>query len=406
VDFQLTEEQIQIRNLARKFCEKIKPELRRRARISDPKERFPWPIIEEADKLGFRTLRVPKEYGGPGADTITAVLCAEEFAAVDAGFTISFCNHNWRDPDLIKGVGTAEQKAIFFEKFVKDRHYLSGNAFVEAGVASDYILPYSDSCFTTKAKEVDGKWVINGNKLWVTNGAEAKIIYVLASTDDSKQVENGTTMFMVPQGTPGMEIGQSWEHMGMRMLNSYELMFKDCKVGKENILGKVNDGFRVSQHRSGGALRAAIANGIARCSYEEALRYSTERVQGGKPIIAHQAIGMKLARMQTMIEASRTMAWRAAWAAENPGKDDPKIGLNATYLAYKTAQTVTSDTIEIMALNGILTEGEAWKCHNDASVMISAGSPLDIILLRLHNLIMRAASSQLGRADARLSHLA
>lgn len=405
MDFHLTDEQVQIRSLARDFCQKIKPELRRRARLADSKERFPWPVIEEADKLGFRTLRVPREHGGPGGDVLTAVLAAEEFGAVDAGFAISFCNHNWRDPDLINEVGTQEQKAAFFEKFVNDSHYLSGNAFVEAGVASDYILPHANSSFTTKAKEANGRWTINGNKLWATNAAEAKVIYVLASTDDSKRIEKGTTLFMVPQGTPGMRIGQAWEHKGLQMLNSYEVIFENCVVGKENILGEVNGGFQVSQHRSGGALRAAIATGIARSSYEEALHYSGERVQGGKHIIEHQAVGMKLASMQTMIETARTMTWRAAWAADNPGKDDPKVGLNATYFAYKTAQTICYQTLEIMALNGIITDSEAWKCHNDASVMISAGSPIDVILLRLHNMIMRATSSQLGRDDGRISHI-
>src|SRR5208283_2896640 len=119
MDFQLSEEDIQIRNLAKTFAERIKPELRRREKINDPKERYPWPILEEAHKLGFRTLKVPKEYGGLGANTFTTTLVIEEFAAADAGFAQIF-NKFFRDPDQMRVNGTEEQKRSFFEKLVKD----------------------------------------------------------------------------------------------------------------------------------------------------------------------------------------------------------------------------------------------------------------------------------------------
>lgn len=392
MDFRLSDEQIEMKTLARDFAERvIKPEIKKREKMQDSRERYPWPALEGASDLGFRTLRVPKEYGGLGADVFTTALVAEEFAAADAGFTISF-NHCWRDVDVVNEAGTEEQKATFFDKFTRDNRFLTAMAVTEAAYGSDTKIPYPEISLALKARPIgnDG-WSLSGNKLWVSNGAEARMIFVMASTDDSKKIQNGSTLFMIPQGTAGLSVETVWEKPGLKMLNNAELHFEDCHVPREGIIGKVNDGFHTHSMgmKSAGALRASIAVGLARSAYEEALGYSAKRIQGGKPIIEHQAVGMKLARMYVMIESARTLAWRAAWAADDPKNYDSKISMAVSYLSERTCFDVCALALEILALSGVLAESPVRKYMEDASTIISAGQPLDTGLIRLQNLIRR-----------------
>ncbi len=375
---------------ARQFAqERIRPVAMDREWIEDPCKRFPWDLVEEASKRGFRTLTVPEEYGGVGASTLTACLVAEEFGAADVGFTISF-NHCWRDIKLVEGVGTKEQKEWFFPSFVKDDRYITSVAMTEPAHGSDVSIPYQEARLDTRANLEEGKWVINGRKRFVSNGNLARLLFLMAATDSSKPLTQGSSLFMVPrEETQGIEIEEIYDKIGTRLLNNAELIFNNSKIDKKNLLGNVNQGFQVMSHcfRSQDPLRSAISVGVARSAYETALTHATQRIQGGRPIINHQAVGMKLARMCMILETARTTIWRSAWGVDNPSHFDRKLGHMANYYAVTGSFEVCKMAVEILALNGLLMNLPAQKYLRDSTMMLAAGTPIDNILIRIQNLL-------------------
>lgn len=387
IDFALTEEQEQFRSVARTFAqENLKPATLRREWIEDPRDRYPWDLIEAFGKLGFRELTIPESYGGIGASTLTAALVAEEFAAGDAAFAISV-SHCWRDTKLVAGAGTQQQKEWFFGEYVKDHRFLTSLAMTEPAHGSDSGIPYPDTKLNTTAELTGDKWVVNGRKRFVGNGNVSKLLFVMACTDSAKRLPEGSSLIMVPRATPGLEVEEIYDKIGLRMSNNVELTFSSCQVSKDMLLGPLNKGYDVlGQHlRSGEAIRASIAVGLATSAYEAAMNHARERVQGGKPIIDHQAVGTKLARMATMLETARTMAWRYAWSVDAPQYFDKKLGYMANYFATRQCFEVCTMAMEILALDGILRSTPGQKYMRDAVMMLSAGGPVDNLLLKIHN---------------------
>ena len=332
---------------------------------------------------------MPEEYGGAGASTLTACLVAEEFAAADAGFTISF-NHCWRDIKLVEGAGTHEQKDWFFPPFVKDNRYLTSVAMTEPAHGSDTSIPYQEAKLDTIAVLEGEQWVVSGRKRFTSNGNIAKLLFLMASTDSLKPLLRGSSLLMVPrEQTNAIEVEEIYDKVGLRLLNNVELVFNGCKVDKGMLLGSKNEGFQVMSKCfvSQDPLRSAISVGLARSAYEAALEHARQRIQGGRPIIDHQAVGMKLARMGMILETARTMVWRSAWGADNPSHFDRKLGYMANYYSVMGSFEICRMAVEILGLNGLLRSLPAQKYLRDATMMLAAGTPIDNILIRIQNLL-------------------
>jgi alkylation response protein AidB-like acyl-CoA dehydrogenase len=365
--------------------------------IQDDVERMPWDVIEAGSAAGFRTLAVPPEYGGPdpALDGFTLALIVEEFATADPGITHYF-THCIKDVRQVVRRGTREQKDRFFAAFLADDRFVTAHASTEPGAGADrYLAPAGFRYQTTAVRDGDG-WRIDGRKHCIAGGNEAGMVLVQAATDTSKDLADGTTMFMVYRGNPGMKKGQVHDKAGLRMLNNAEIVFEDCFVPDEDVLGTVNNAIRerTGQARDNGMLSMAFKLGVARAAYETALQHASHRVQGGTEIIRHQAVGVKLAEMLAHVETIRSMMYRYVTLDEQAG-DDPKFGDVATWTAVESAFRAATLGVQICGCRGTWLDHKAQKHLRDALMYFPNDGTHMIHLLRAHNRMVADA----GLAD-------
>ncbi len=315
MDFQLTEQEKALRDLARDFGERhVRPGLLEREWEPDTAKRMPWDIVEAGSAAGLRTLTVPAQYGGPEEppSLLALALVVEELAAVDPGIANTF-NHALKDPTQVAALGTKEQRDWFFPEYMKDPRYLTATAGSEPNHGSDWQFPYEDFHFDTTAVLDGDEWVINGEKTCITHGMYAKMIILYACTDPTKPISQGTTCFLVPR-VPGVLVGSHQPKVGFRMLNNCGIVFDNCRIPKNMVLGEVNGGrgTRDAILHHDCPYTVAVRLGTSRSAYEEAVEYAKIRVQGGKPIIEHQAVAVKLGEMYSLVEAMRAMMYTLA----------------------------------------------------------------------------------------------
>ena len=313
-DIRLNDEQRAFRQLAREFAEKeIKPialDLDSRPNWED---RIPWDVLKKGSQLGFRTFVLQEENGGAGAsDHLTACLIAEELAAADIGTAYYFMLTARRARDWFELRMTQEQRDYFIPRFLEDDTYFTTVAIHEpdTDLGFDYYTETPpDVAFRTRAVEQpDGSWVINGAKNFQTVGYLAKLLVVVAQTDQ------GVREFLVEGDSPGL-VRHPMSKIGRRVGDNAEIFFDDVKVPKGRILGPPPPGRTdMGTH----VTIAALTLGLGRAALEETLKYTQERVAGGKPIAQHQAAGLDLAEMATNLEAARRLIWTAAWAKDHP----------------------------------------------------------------------------------------
>ncbi len=302
MDFKLNEEQQIVRDTARDFAEKtIAP----RAEAIDKNHEYPADIVKQMGELGFMGIAVPEEYGGAEMDNITYVLVLEEIskACASCGVIVSVNNSLACDP--VMNFGTEEQK-IKFLKPMASGEKLGALAMTEPGAGSN-----PGSIKTTMDDKGD-HWLVNGTKNFCTNGAEADFLIFLGVSDKAKG-NKGLTTLIVEKDSPGLTIGKLEDKLGIRGSSTAELIFEDCKIKKGNTLGEPNGGFKVCMATLDGG-RIGIASqalGIAKASIDEAIAYSKERVQFGKPIAENQAIQWMIADMTTEYEAARLLTLQA-----------------------------------------------------------------------------------------------
>lgn len=356
--------------------------------LQDDVERMPWDVIEAGSKAGFRTLAVPPEYGGPdpAIDGFTLAVIVEEFATADPGITHYF-THCIKDVRQVVRKGTKEQKDRFFAAFLADDRFVTAHASTEPGAGADrYLAPAGFRYQTTAVRDGDG-WVINGRKHCIAGGNEAGMVLVQAATDTSKDAADGTTMFMVYRGNPGMKKGQVHDKAGLRMLNNAEIVFEDCWVPQEDVLGTVDLAIRErgGQARDNGMLSMAFKLGVARAAYETALEHATTRVQGGTEIIRHQAVGLKLAEMLSQVETIRSMMYRYVTLDEKEEGYDPKFGDVATWTAVEAAFRAATLGVQVCGCRGTWLDHKAQKHLRDALMYFPNDGTHMIHLLRAHN---------------------
>lgn len=358
LDYGLTEEQLMIRELARKIAvEKgipVREEL-------DEKGEFPWEIMKVFAESDLCGLYIDEKYGGTGMGELAFCLATEEISRICGGIGVTFAASALGASPIVL-YGSEEQKKKYLPDIAAGKK-LAAFGLTEANAGSD-----AAGMETTATKDGD-HYILNGTKQWITNGGEAEIYSVIAITDKKKGAR-GATAFIVEKGTPGFTFGKKENKMGIRCSATRELVFQDCKVPKENILGKEGMGFIVAM-KTLDMTRPGIgaqAVGIAQGALDEAIKYAKQRVQFGKPIITLQAVQHMLANMATKIEAARALVYSVARAIDNGSKDFTKEAAMCKLFASDTAMEVTTDAVQILGGYGYMKEYPVEKMMRDAKI--------------------------------------
>jgi alkylation response protein AidB-like acyl-CoA dehydrogenase len=260
MDFTLSNEQRSWQMTARKFAEEeIRPISVERDEISDPRETFDWEIIKKGSRLGFRTMAVPKEWGGHGTDFVTQALVMTELAKADSAISKTF-SQCWKWSHLIAATCTDEQKRRFLQPFLEDDTYLLGKGISEPSAGSDNRLPPADdpkAGLKLRAERHGDEWILNGEKCFIANASVGKLFFIDARTDPNAPLKQGTTMFLVPRDTPGFRIGKVFNKSGWRFYQNGEMIFENARVPHANVVGPVNGSDMKTQQagdRTGGDL--------------------------------------------------------------------------------------------------------------------------------------------------------
>ena len=358
MNFELTEEQIAVRDAAREFAQtKLLPGVIER----DENQTFPAEQIKELGELGFLGMMVDPKYGGSAMDTVSYVLAMEEISKVDASCSVVMSVNNSLVCWGLETFGTEEQK----EKYLKP---LATGKIIGAFCLSEPEAGSDATSQQTTAIDKGDHYLLNGTKNWITNGNSATVYLVIAQTDVEKG-HRGINAFIVEKGMDGFVVGQKENKLGIRGSDTHSLMFTDVKVPKENRIGEDGFGFTFAMKTlSGGRIGiAAQALGIASGAYELALQYSKERKAFGKEISKHQAIAFKLADMATEIEAARLLCLKAAWLKDN-GQNYDKIGAMAKVFASETAMKTTVEAVQVYGGYGFVKEYHVERLMRDAKI--------------------------------------
>jgi acyl-CoA dehydrogenase len=358
ISFSLTEEQLALQDLARKFSEK---ELRPNAAKYDQNNIFPSDVMQKAFAAGFLSCTIPAEYGGGGLSALDTAIISEELAMGCSGmFTTMMVNSLAFTPIIL--FGTEEQKKKFLTPFTKEMAFASF-CLTEREAGSDA------GRVQTTAQKSGSEYVINGAKCFISNGSIAKMMVVFANTAKEKG-SRGMSAFIVPADTPGVTVGKKEDKMGQRASDTAELFFDDVRVPAENLLAKEGLGFMVAMKTLDKA-RASVGAagvGVARAAYEYALQYSKTRVQFGKPILAFQHLSFKLAELATEINAARHLVWHAAWIIDQGGKGSKESAM-AKLFATDVAMKATTEAVQILGGYGYMRDYPVEKLMRDAKLL-------------------------------------
>lgn len=358
VEFNLSEEQILIRNSAREFA---KAELLPGVIERDELQNFPDNLVKKMGDLGFMGIMVDPEFGGSGMDTLSYVLIIEELSKIDASASVIASVNNSLVCYGIEKFGNKKQKYKYLPK-------LSTGEWVGAFCLSEPEAGSDATSQTTLAVDKGDHYIINGTKNWITNGGRSQVYIVIAQTNKSKG-HKGINAFIVERNTPGFHIGPKENKLGIRGSDTHTLQFNNVKVPKENRIGEDGFGFKFAMKTlSGGRIGiAAQALGIASGAYELALKYSKERKAFGKEISKHQAISFKLAEMATDIEAARLLVYKAATEKDNNLNYDKSSAMAKLY-ASKVAMQHTVEAVQIHGGNGFVKDYHVERMMRDAKV--------------------------------------
>ncbi|MBU3933297.1 MAG: acyl-CoA dehydrogenase family protein [Candidatus Omnitrophica bacterium] len=358
MDYQLNEQQIMIRDLARQIArEKIKP----RAAEYDEKEEFPWEIMKVLAKADLFGIYIEEKYGGTGGGVLELAIATEELSRACAGTAVCFAASALGTYPIIL-FGSEEQKKKYLPDLAGGKK-LAAFALTEAQAGSD-----AGNIQTTARKEGDC-YVLNGTKQWITNGGEAEIYTVIVMTDRNKGAR-GASAFIVEKDTPGFTFGKKEKKLGIRASATRELVFTDCKLPKENLIAREGMGFIVAMKTFDSSRPgvAAQAVGIAQGALDLAIEYARQRVQFGKPISSFQGIQFMLADMACEIEAARSLVYAACRHIESGAKNVAKESAMAKLFASDVCMKVTTDCVQIFGGYGYMRDYPIEKFMRDAKI--------------------------------------
>jgi len=357
MDFEWSEEQRMFRRMVRDFAEK---EVAPRAEEIDETDRFPDDLFRRMGTLGILGLPFPEEYGGSGGSYSSLVIALEEVARVSGSLAIALDAHTSLCCEPIYLFGTDAQKQKYLVPLATGEQIGAfGLTEPQAG---------SDAGATRTRAVLDGdEWVINGQKIFITNGSIADVVVITARTDpDPEAGTRGISSFIVERGTPGFQPGRDEKKMGLKGSVTSELFFEDCHIPAGNLLGRENEGFRqfLITLDAGRVAIAAMATGLAQGAFDRAVAYAQERVQFGRPISKFQAVRWMIADMATDIEAARMMIHRAAWLRER-GERFTKEAAMAKLFATEMSERVCRQAIQIHGGYGYVREYEVERMYRD-----------------------------------------
>ena len=362
MDFTLSKEHEMARALFKEFAEK---EVKPLAQEVDENEAFPRETVEKMAKLGFLGIPVPKEYGGQGCDPLTYAMCVEELSKVCGTTGVIVSAHTSLCCDPIMTYGTEEQKQKYLIPLAKGEK-LGAFGLTEPGAGTDA------QGQQTKAVLDGDEWVLNGSKCFITNGKEADVYVIFAITgtvEKRGRLTKEISAFIVEKGTPGFTFGTKEKKMGIRGSSTYELIFTDCRIPKENLLGQQGKGFGIAMHTLDGG-RIGIASqalGLAEGALETTISYVKERKQFGRAIGAFQNTQFQLADMATKVQAAQLLVYKAAMAKATQKVYSVEAAMAKLYAA-EVAMEVTTKAVQLHGGYGYIREYDVERMMRDAKI--------------------------------------
>lgn len=392
-DRSLSEEQRMMRQSCRDFVDAVViPFIRenwQREWSMEPEGRLPPRILEEAEKIGVRTLGVPEEYGGieldKASEVSTFAMIAEEIARGDSGLADKLVQ-NWKVSVLLRQFAPRHLQEKWFKRLVEDPQFLLAHCLTEPRGASDRWLPYNvpEAAMQTKAVKTNGGWVINGRKQFISNGYDAGLYVVYANTNPKVGMLQGTSSFLVPRDTKGFTVTRCNETLGCRFMNNGEMVFEDMFVPDDHLLVE-NDalGSAGIYFRPGKIIQAAKNLGVGVRAFEATADYVQNYVQGGRILIKHQAVGLRLADMATRIEAVRALLGRAAQAVDDKSPEAETLCNMAKLFASEEIMKVAQHAVELHGGNGIMLDFGIEKILRDAVIFLHMDATVDISKMKI-----------------------
>ena len=376
MDFSLNEEQRGWQLKAREFSEKvIRPLSVKRDQIPGPFDPWDWDVIEQGSKLGFRTMAVPKKFGGPETDFVSQALVMIELAKGDSAMSKAF-SQNWKWSHLIANACNDDQQERFLKPFMADHRYLIGRGITEPNSGSDNRLPPkidSKAGYRLHAERDGDDWILNGEKCFIANGSVGSLFFLDARTDPNVEIKQGGTLFLVPKSTPGFRIGKIFNKRGWRFYQNAELIFENARVPHANVVGGVGTGSVKAGlgDTTGGDLFGDLelssnAIGVCEDAIDMALRYAYTQKRGGKRLFDHQLVQLKINEMSMLTEALRSFVMRIAW--EHDQGQRSATGVLAVNYSTDVIIRVTQLNMEIHGRKGGMMNARVDKLARDAMV--------------------------------------
>jgi len=356
----------------------------------DPAQCYSWEIVEKAHEVGIRTMTLSEKWGGLGTDSLTTAMVIEELGKGDIGVSVIFAQ-TLKIAQIMQKALNEEQQNRVLPKFAADPHGMLAIGITEPDNASNYFLPYPVP-FRTTAQKAEGGWVINGMKHFISNGNRASYYLLFVQTEKGKPMAEGSTCFLVERERAGFSIGRVHDKMGERLANNAELIFENCFVPDQNVVGTVGRGFNVMAEffPQSNAYAGATVIGVAGALYQKAVEWAKVRVQGGRPLIEHDGIRAQLAEMRMLIDASRSYIHRACWLADHQEHGwDKTLGALPKAMASQTAWKIATWCMEIHGGHGYMKELGVEKLVRDAAAFLHSDGVNRTLFLKAANFMFR-----------------
>ncbi len=389
--FIVNDEQRAILETVRRFVEEeVRPRSAELDAKTNPEDGFSWEIVERAHEVGIRTMTLSEEYGGLSTDSLTTSMVVEELGKGDLGVSVIFAQ-TLKIAQIMQKALNAEQQARVLPAFAEDPRGMLGIGITEPDNASNYFIPYPTP-LRTSADKVDGGWNVNGMKHFISNGNRSSFYLLFVQTEKGKPMTEGATCFLLERDRPGFTIGRVHDKMGERLANNAELVFQDCFIPDENVVGEVGKGFEVLGNffPQSNAYAGASIIGVAGALYDKAVNWASVRVQGGKPLIEHDGIRAQIAEMRMLIDASRSYIHRACWLADHQEHGwDKTLGVLPKAMASQAAWKIATWTMEIHGGHGYMKEFGVEKLLRDAAAFLHSDGVNRTLFLKAANFMFK-----------------
>ena len=386
-----SDEQRAILETVRRFvAEVVTPKAPALDAMTDPAAGYSEEIVAAADAVGIRTMTLSEKYGGLGTDSLTTAMVVEELAVGDLGTSVVMAQ-TLKLAHIMEQALNAEQQKRSLAIFAKDPKGVLAIGITEPDNASNYFLPFPTPMRTT-GERTKGGWIVNGMKHFISNGNRASFYLVFIQTEKNKPMAEGMTCFLLERGRQGFTIGRVHDKMGERLTNNAEMIFQDCFIPDENVVGKVGDGFNELAKFMpwSNAYGGATILGVAVALHKKAIDWAKVRVQGGKPLIEHDGIRAQLAEMRMLIDASRSYIHRVCWLAVHPEHGwDKTLGALPKVMASQATWQIATWCLEIHGGHGYMKEVGIEKLVRDAAAFLHSDGVNRTLFLKASNFMFQ-----------------